>query len=116
MDKKEKKSIEITLKGIIYFITSESEQKKVLQILKECESKMNDGKLKDKIDSILLRFKDNYFDKVDYLIEDILSSKMTEANKKVIYEMVNKLQPAVEEAQKKKSSFWDNLRELFKWS
>ena len=30
--------------------------------------------------------------------------------------MVNKLEPIVKEAQKKKNSFWDNLRELFKWS
>lgn len=116
MKKKEKKIIEITLKGIIYFVTSETEQKKVLQILEECESKMNDSKLKDKIDSIRLKFKDDYYDKVDFFIEDILSSKMTEANKKTIYEMVDKLQPTIEEAQNKKNSFWDNLRELFKWS
>jgi len=116
MDKKEKKTIEIVLKGIIYFITSETEQKKILQILEESESKMNDNKLKDKIDSILFKFKDDYYDKVDLLISLDLSSKMTESNKKVIYEMVNRLQPTIEEAQKKKSSFWDNLRELFKWS
>lgn len=84
MNEKEKKTIEITLKGIIYFITSETEQKNVLQILEECESKMNDNKLKDKIDSVLLKFKDDYFDKINFLIENILSSKMTEANKKVI--------------------------------
>ncbi len=33
MDKKEKKTIEITLKGILYIITSESEQNRIKNIL-----------------------------------------------------------------------------------
>jgi len=116
MDKKEKKTIEVTLKGILYFITSISEQERVLKILEECELKMNDNKFKNKLDAIFLKLKNNYFDKVDFLIDDILSSKMNQENKKAIYEMVDELQPTIEEAQKKNSGFWDNLRELLKWS
>lgn len=64
---------------------------------------------------MLLKFKKDYYDIVDFLIDDILSSKMTQENKKIIYEMLEQLQPTVEESQKK-SSFWENVRNLFKWS
>lgn len=116
MNKHEKKIIEITLKGILYYITDSHEQEKVLNILKTCEANMNDSKLKNKIDDILYKFKNDYFARVDFLIDDIISSKMTNGNKKIIYEMIEELQPAIEENQKNKSGFWDNLRNLFKWS
>lgn len=113
MEKKERKQIEVTLKSILYFIDDEKDRKKVLDILINCEHQMGDSKWKNKIDEKILRFKTNYYDKIDFLIEDILSSKLDETKTKIIYATIEQLKPSYETAQR---NFWDKLKDLFTWS
>lgn len=109
----ERKKIEATLKYILYFVESPKEQENVLKLLEEYEAKMSDSKLKNKLDKFFLKFKDDYYKKVDFFISDILFDPLSEKDKKLIYELVDKLKPTIEVA---KRTFLDKLRDLFSWS
>lgn len=114
MSNKEKANLELTLKNLLYCVDDANEQNKMISILEEYNDKLPDGKVKDWLQKLFLKMtKKDYYSKVDYLVDDILSGKLDNEKKKIIYEMLNKLQPVVEKAEK---SFWDKLCDLFKWS
>ena len=113
MEKKEKKQIEVMLKHILYFIEDPKEQNRVIEILENCESKMGDSRFKNNFDKIIKKFKNNYFDLIDHLVSDILSSNIHNEEKKIIYEMLEDLKPTIEKGER---TFLEKLRDLFTWS
>lgn len=113
MDKKERKKVEVTLKNILYFIDDESEQNRVIEALKRCENKMNDSKIKNKIDKFLMMLKKDYYSIVDFLVDDILSGDINSSEKKAIYELIDELSPSIESGKK---CFLEKLKNLFDWS
>ncbi len=113
MSSKEKANLELTLKNILYCVEEQEEQEKMLGILEEYNNKLPDGKIKDWFQRLFLKAKKDYYSKVDFLVDDILSGKLDNEKKKIIYEMLEKLHPVVVQAER---SFWDKLCDLFKWS
>lgn len=107
-----KKRLEATLEGILYFV-SEDEQDSMLAIVKKYNDRLPDSKIKDKWESIIFNIKKDYYSKMEALIKDIIDSKYDTNNKKIISEMLDELQPGIEHGQK---SFWNKLKDLFKWS
>ena len=108
---KEKANWEMTLKNILYFIDDSKEQEKVISILIKYESKIEDNKIKNIIQKHILNSKKDYYDKVNYLVDDILEGKLDTKTKVVLSEMLNELKPSVEKAEK---SFWDRLSSIFR--
>lgn len=114
MDKKQRKRAELTLKNLLYYIDDQNKQKEVIALLDDCESKMNDSKLKNRIDDIIRKFKENdYFDLVDFLVDDILSSKMGLKEKKAYNDLLEGLKKLLDDGYK---SFKDKFFDLFSWS
>ncbi len=72
-----------------------------------------DGKFKDAVQRFFLKGKKTYYEKVNYLIEDILTGKGDKERNKVLSQMLTEMQPVVEQAER---TFWDKLIDLFKWS
>lgn len=113
MKNAEKASWELTLKNILYYIEDSAEQEKMLGILKKYNDLLPDEKIKEAIQNFILSKKKNYYDKVDYLIKDILNGKGDKDRKKILSQMLAELKPVVEQAER---TFWDKLTDLFKWS
>lgn len=109
----EKASWELTLKNILYYIEDPAEQEKMLGILKKYNDLLPDEKIKEAIQNFILSKKKNYYDKVDYLIKDILNGKGDKDRKKILSQMLAEMKPVVEQAER---TFWDKLTDLFKWS
>lgn len=84
----------------------------MISTLKKYNDKIPNGKIKDKVQSFILNHKKDYYEKVDYLISDILNGKKDENRFSIISEMLNELQPILEQAER---TFLDKLRDLFKW-
>lgn len=110
---KEKANWEVTLKNILYYIDNEKEQQKVLDILSKYEAKIQDGKIKNLFQKYIFKTKKDYYEKVDYLIEDILDGKWDSNTKKILSDMLSELKPTIEKAEK---TFWDRLISIFKGS
>lgn len=113
MSSKEKANYELTLKNLLYFVTDEIEQNKMIAILNEYNDQLPDGRIRDLFQKLIYNTKKDYYAKVDYLVDDILGGKMDAEKKKVLSQLVEKLKPTVEHAER---SFWDKLCDLFKWS
>ncbi len=113
MKNTEKANWEVTLKNILYYIEDSTEQDKMLGILIKYNNELPDGKVKDSIQNFILSKKKDYYDKVDYLIKDILNGKGDKKRNKVLSQMLAEMKPVVEQAER---SFWDKLIDLFKWS
>ena len=113
MSDKLKAQWEVTLKNILYYVEDSTEQDKMLGILKKYNDQLPDGKLKDTWEKIILSTKKSYYDKVDYLISDILSGKLDNEKRRILSAMLNEIKPIVEHAER---TFWDKLCALFRWS
>lgn len=113
MNIKEKANWELTLKNILYYIEDPTEQEKMLGILNKYNDMLPDGKLKDAVQRFFQKGKKTYYEKVDYLIKDILTGKGDKERNKVLSQMLAEMQPVVEQAER---TFWDKLIDLFKWS
>lgn len=113
MNNKDKANWELTLKNILYYVDDSAEQDKMVGILNKYNEMLPDGKLKDAVQRFILSKKKSYYDKVDYLINDILNGKCDDERKKVLSQMLDEIKPIVEKAER---TFWDKLRDLFKWS
>lgn len=98
MSSKEKAKWEVTLKNILYYVDDAKEQDRMLDILKKYNDRLPDGKLKDGFQNLILKSKKDYYDKVDHLVDDILSGKLDNEKKKVLSEMLSELQPIVEKS------------------
>lgn len=109
---KEKASLELTLKNILYYVP-ESKHTEIINILRKYEEKIPDSKLKNLIQKIVLKRHNDYYEQVDLLVKDILEGKLNKETKKVISDLVDALKPYVEEAER---TFWDKLKDLFSWS
>ena len=56
----------------------------------------------------------DYYDKVDYLIDDILHGGKSENDRnRIITDLLNEIKPTVEKAER---TMWDKICDLFKWS
>ena len=86
MSNKEKANWELTLKNILYYIEDTKEQEKMIGILNKYNDMLPDGKIKDSIQKFFLNSKKSYYDKVDYLIDDILNGKNDDGRKKILSE------------------------------
>jgi hypothetical protein len=113
MNIKEKANWELTLKNILYYIEDPAEQNKMIGILNKYNEMLPDGKFKDAVQRFFLKGKKTYYEKVDYLIDDILTGKGDKERNKVLSQMLIEMQPVVEQAER---TFWDKLIDLFKWS
>lgn len=113
MKNAEKASWELTLKNILYYIEDPAEQEKMLGILNKYNDMLPDGKFKDAVQKFFLKGKKTYYEKVDYLIDDILSGKGDKDRNKILSKMLADMKPVVEQAER---TFWDKLMDLFKWS
>ncbi len=115
MKSKEKASVEATLKNILYFVEDKKDQEQMIEILNKYNDKLPDGAFKDKIQNFLLKSKKDYYEKVDFLVNDILngSKKSDKDIKNIISEMLNEIKNTLEKAER---TFWDKLCDLFKWS
>lgn len=112
MIKKEKAQWEATLKNILYFVDDPTKQETLLEILNKYNDMLPDGKLRDRFQTYLLSKKKDYYDKVDFLISDILNGKSDNTRNRVLQNLLNEIKPIVEQAEK---TFWDNLLGLFSW-
>lgn len=112
MDKKEIAQLKSKFGAILYFVEDESEQEKMISILKKYNEQLKDSKIKEIIDYIMIKKKKNYYDLVEYLIKDIFDGKMSDNKKKAIYSMLDEIQPIVEKAER---STWDKIRDYFNW-
>lgn len=112
---KDKANLELILKNILYYIEDEQEQAKMIAILERYNDELPDGKLKDKIQKTYCKVaKRSYYEKVDFLINDILNGKIdTKEVKAKVKAMINELKPSVEVAQK---TWWEKLMGLGEWS
>lgn len=113
MKNNEKASWELTLKNILYYVEDTNDQEEMLGILNKYNDKLPDGKLKDSAQKFFYKHKKSYYEKVDFLIDDILSGKGDKKRNEVLSQMLQEIKPTVEKAEK---SFWDKLTDLFKWS
>jgi len=113
VDKKEKKQLEVQIKQILYFVENKTEQGKMIAILEEYNNKIPDGGLKDKIQKWIGKTKKDYFDKADFLVGDIFDGNLGVNEKKIIKEMIGKIRPIIEQAEK---SLWEKFINLFNWS
>ena len=113
MNNKDKANWELTLKNILYYIENPADQDKMIDILNKYNDMLPDGKLKDAVQKFLLKGKKTYYEKVDFLINDILNGKGDNERKKVLSQMLLEMQPIVEQAER---TFWNKLMDLFKWS
>lgn len=113
MKEKDKAHWEMTLKNILYFVDDVDDQKNMIDILIKYNDQLPDGKLKDKFQKLILNGKKSYFDKVDYLVSDILNGGDDCERKKILSELLDEIKPTVEKAER---NFWDKLKDLFKWS
>lgn len=113
MKEKEKANWELTLKNILYFVEDESDREEMLCILEKYNERLPDGKIRDKFQKYILSKKKTYYEKVDYLVDDLLSGGKEQDRKKVLSDLLDEIKPAVEKAER---SFWDKLKDLFKWS
>lgn len=112
---KDKANLELILKNVLYYIEDEQEQAKMIAILERYNDELPDGKLKDKIQKTYCKVaKRSYYEKVDFLINDILNGKIdTKEVKAKVKAMINELKPSVEVAQK---TWWEKLMGLGEWS
>ena len=111
---KDKANMDLVLKNILYYIEDEQEQARVIAILERYNDELPDGKVKDRIQKAYCKVaKRSYYEKVDFLINDILNGKDTKEVKTKVKEMINELKPSVEVAQK---SWWEKLIGLGEWS
>ena len=114
MSGKQKAKWEVALKEILYFVEDPTEQDRMVEILKKYNDKLPDSKIKDAYQKLILNTKRDYYDKVNYLIDDILNGNKADNNiNKVVTELLNEIKPIVEKAEK---TFWDKLYDLFTWS
>lgn len=112
MKNKDKAKWEVTLKNILYFV-NENDRENMLKILNKYNDQLPDGKFKDLIQKTILNTKKSYYEKVDFLIDDILKGGTDIERKKVLSQLLDEIKPTVEKAEK---NFWDKLKDLFKWS
>ena len=113
MNNKDKANWELTLKNILYYIDNPADQDKMIEILNKYNDMLPDGKLKDTVQKFLLKGKKTYYEKVDFLIDDILNGKGDNERKKILSQMLEEMKPIVEQAER---TFWNKLIDLFKWS
>ena len=102
---KDKANMELILKNILYYIEDEQEQQKMIAILEKYNKLLPDGKYRDKVQTAYYKVaKKDYYEKVDFLVRDILNGKIdTEETKAKIRAMINELKPSVEAGQK---TYW----------
>ena len=112
-EKKEKAQLETQIKNILYFVEDNSEQQKMIGILTKTCDQLPDGKLKDGFQKFIYSTKTTYYEKVDYLVRDILNSIWDDNTKAIISRMIDEIQPVAEKAER---TIWDKLRDYFKWS
>ena len=110
---KEKYQIEATLKNILYFVDDANEQNRMISILEKYNNEMPDGKFKDWLQKQLYKTKGDYYAKVDFLVDDLLSGKNVKNHKDKINQLIQELKPIVEKGEK---SFWEKFCNLFNWS
>jgi len=113
MDRKQKKQLELTIKNILYFIEDTNEQKRMIAILQKYNDELPDSWIKDRFQKLILSTKSNYFEIIDFLINDIFDGKIDDEKKKKINLMLVELKPNMEKAEK---NIWDKLVKLFNWS
>ena len=113
MNIKEKANCELTLKNILYYIEDPAAQDKMIGILNKYNDMLPDGKFKELVQKFFQKGKKTYYEKVDYLIEDILTGKGNNERNKVLSQMLDEIKPVVEKAER---TFWDKVKDLFKWS
>lgn len=113
MNKKEKKQLELQIKQILYFVEKKEEQDKMINLLTEYNDKLPDGKFKDGFQKWALKFKNDYYDRVDHLVGDIFDGTITNNDKKIIQELLQKIRPVIEEAEK---NLWQKFVDLMNWS
>ncbi|HPO11741.1 MAG TPA: hypothetical protein PLM63_04105 [bacterium] len=94
------KRLEVILKYELYFIEDKVKQEVAISILKEYCEKLPDSKLKDKVEKIILKYKKDYFELVDFLVKDIIDSKKTEGNLKIIQQLIKKIRKMANKLQK----------------
>ena len=85
----------------------------MVDILTKTCDQLPDGSFKDRFQKYVLSKKKSYYDKVDYLVKDILNSKWDENTKAIISRMIDEIQPVAEKAER---TIWDKLRDFFSWS
>lgn len=112
MRNKDKANWELTLKNILYFV-DEGEQENMLTILKKYNDQLPDGPIKDWFQKLKLNAKKTYYEKVDYLVEDILNGGNDIERKKLLSQLLDEIKPIIDKAER---NFWDKLKDLFKWS
>ena len=112
---KDKANIELILKNILYYVEDEHEQQKMIDILEKYNNMLPDGKYKDKVQTAYYKVaKKDYYEKVDFLVRDILNGKIdTEETMVTIRAMINELKPSVEIGQK---TWWQKLCGLGNWT
>lgn len=113
MGNKEKYQIEATLKNLLYFVEDKQEQDRMISVLEKYNGLMPDNKVADWLQKQWYKTKNDYYSKVDFLVNDMLDSKSIKQNKDKIKLMMQELESTIIIAEK---SFWDKLCDLFKWS
>lgn len=114
MANKQKAKWEVALKEILYFVEEPEEQNRMVEVLKKYNDQLPDSKLRDGLQKLILNAKKDYYDKVDYLIDDILHGGKSENDRnRIITDLLNEIKPTVEKAER---TMWDKICDLFKWS
>ena len=112
MEKKEKKHLKLTAKNILYYVEPE-EQVRMVKVLEKYEEKIEHSRFKAFFNMILYSTKNDYFDKIDFLLDLIFDNAFESKDKQVIHDLLNDIQPVFEEAER---NFWQKLNDLFSWS
>ena len=106
---KEKADIEFTLKNILYFVDDEDKER-VIEILEKYEEEIPDNLVVDFLQKCKRKRIEDYYDKVDYLVRDILHCKDNWKNKNKIKELVLELEKITKKAE---DNFWASFWETF---